>query len=106
PINSVYYPMAPRSPFSYWVGLKAAKKTDYTGEMEKLEDVMAPIMNEKDEKKRFEAGKKAAIYCTEHGLVIPLYQRVQPIILHKNLEYKPWPQGWTRVKDMRWIGPK
>ncbi|HID19160.1 TPA: hypothetical protein EYP27_06425 [Candidatus Bathyarchaeota archaeon] len=106
PINSVYYSMAPKSPFSYWVGLKTAKKTDYTGLMEELDGVMAPVIGEKDFDKRMKAGMEAAIYCTEHGLVIPLYQRVQPIIMHKNLDYEPWPQGWTRTKDMRWVGPK
>ena len=106
PINSVYYSMAPESPFSYWVGLKAANKTDYTGLMDKLSEVMAPVISEKDFEKRMEAAKKAAIFSTEHGLIIPLYQRVQPVVMNKNLDYEPWPQGWTRVKDMKWTGPK
>ena len=94
PINSIGYSQWPNSPFSAWRGLKAAGLTDYTGLMDEATEKLTPIFTEKDDATRFEKAKEAAKWVVENGLVIPLYQLAQPIIMRKELKYEPWPQGF------------
>nr|BAL57578.1 peptide/nickel transport system substrate-binding protein [uncultured Chloroflexota bacterium] len=97
PINSVALSNFPPSPFSAFKG-----DVDYTGLKDELTEKLAPIFSERDEAKRIAAAKEGAIYVVEHGLMIPLYQVVSPIVMKKNLQYEPYPQGWLVPYDMKW----
>lgn len=97
PINSVALSNAPSSPFSAFKG-----DVDYTGLKDELSQVIGPVFGNPDETARLEAAKKAAIYVTEHGLMIPLYQVISPVIMKSNLQYEPYPQGWILPYEMSW----
>ncbi len=94
PINSIGYSQWPNSPFSAWRGLKSAGLKDYTGLMDAAVNEITPVFTEKDDNTRFEKAKEAAKWVVENGLVIPLYQLAQPIIMRKEMSYEPWPQGY------------
>jgi peptide/nickel transport system substrate-binding protein len=102
PINSTGFSMWPNSPFSVWAGLKQAGKDDYTGLMQPALEKITPVFTEKDETKRIQLAKEAAIWVVEEGLVIPLYQVVVPYVMKRRLQYEPWPQGFILPQSMRW----
>jgi peptide/nickel transport system substrate-binding protein len=96
PENDVGYMTWPSSPFSAWAGLKAKGKTDYTGLMDQANAMISPIFTGSDQKARIQAGTAAAKWVSEQGLIIPLYQQAQPLVMKSNLSYEPWPQSWPR----------
>ncbi len=102
PINSLGFSQWPNSPFSAWSGLKRNNKTDYTGLMQQATDTITPVFTERDEAKRIETAKKAAQWVVERGLVMPLFQGAQPLVLNRKLDYSPYPQGWIRPEAMRY----
>jgi peptide/nickel transport system substrate-binding protein len=95
PINSIGYSQWPNSPFSAWRGLKAANLPDQTGLMDEATQIITPLFTEKNEEKRIESAKVAARWVVEKGLVIPLYQLAQPLIMRREINYEPWPQGYV-----------
>lgn len=104
PINSLGFSTWPNSPFSAW-GVNARNNPDfkdYTGLLDEATNVIAPVFTEKDEQKRIEAAKEAAKWVVQHGVMIPLYQTAQPLLMKEDLEYQPWSQGWILPYYMRW----
>lgn len=97
PINSVGLSNWPPSPFSVFKG-----DVDYTGLKEELTKVLTPVFTETDEEARIAAAKEGAKYVVEHGLMIPLYQVVSPIVMKEELQYEPYPQGWLIPYEMQW----
>lgn len=97
PINSVGLSNWPPSPFSAFKG-----EVDHTGLKEELTETLNPVFTETDEEARIEAAKEGAKYVVEHGLMIPLYQVVSPIVMKTGLEYEPYPQGWILPYEMDW----
>jgi peptide/nickel transport system substrate-binding protein len=103
PENDIGFMMWPNSPFSAWAGMKAAGKTDYTGLMDQALSMLTPIFTETDQTKRIQAAIKASEWAVQQGLIIPLYQQAQPLIMKEALQYDPWPQGLIRPYYMSWV---
>jgi len=76
PATSTGHAMLSASPHSAW------KTKD-------VDDLIGPLMVEKDEAKRIEGWKAAARYIAEQGYVIPLLQYVQPVVFKSDLTVKP-----------------
>lgn len=102
PENDVFDMLDPQSPFSAWSGMQAAGKTDYTGLMSQTAQQLAPIVTDTTTSARAQAGTQAAEWCVNNGLIIPLYQQAQPLVMKNKLSYNPWPQGWVRPYYMTW----
>ncbi len=102
PENDIGDQMSPNSPFSAWAGVVNGGKTDYTGLMSEAKTMTDPIFTEKDQQTRVQAAVTASEWAVNQGLIMPLYQQAQPIVMKSNLNYTPWPQGWIRPNDMSW----
>jgi peptide/nickel transport system substrate-binding protein len=76
PSTSTGFAMFGPSPHSAW------KTKD-------VDAMIGPLWGEKDEAKRIAGFKAVDRYIAEHGLVIPLFQYVQPIIYRKGLKVTP-----------------
>ena len=90
PENSTGHTMWGPSPHSVWDGpvVKAL--------------LGALIAAEGDTKKRIEEYKTAEWFIISHSMVIPLYQRKQPIVYNKNLKFKPYANNWILPYYMEW----
>ena len=100
--SSVGYEMSSNSPFSAWGGMKFAELEDYTGLMAENDSLVDPVFFEPNDNKRLEIGKAAEKWVVERGLIIPLYQQSQTIVMNKNLNYEPWTQGGIKPYSMSW----
>lgn len=89
PINSVGFMTRNKGPFKVWESPDVDPKVD-------------PIFTEIDERKRIAAAKEAARYVVERGYIIPLFQVVMPVIMKKDLNFEPYPQGFLLPQDMSW----
>ena len=76
PSTSTGFAMFGPSPHSGW------KTAD-------VDALIGPLWGEKDEGKRIAGYKAVDRYIAEHGLVIPLFQYVQPIIYRQGLKVTP-----------------
>ena len=76
PSTSTGFSMFGPSPHSAW------KTAD-------VDAMIGPLWGEKDEAKRIEGYKKVDRYIADNGLVIPLFQYVQPIVYRQGLKVVP-----------------
>jgi peptide/nickel transport system substrate-binding protein len=76
PSTSTGFAMFGPSPHSAW------KTAD-------VDAMIGPLWGEKDEAKRIAGYKAVDRYIAEHGLVIPLFQYVQPIVYRSGLKVTP-----------------
>jgi peptide/nickel transport system substrate-binding protein len=76
PSTSTGFAMFGPSPHSAW-------KT------EDVDKMIGPLWGEKDEAKRIAGYKAVDRYIAEHGLVIPLFQYVQPIVYRQGIKVTP-----------------
>ncbi|MBL7176787.1 MAG: peptide ABC transporter substrate-binding protein [Desulfobacteraceae bacterium] len=81
PENSTWHTMFGPSPHSVWDGPNVTA-------------LLGPLAAEGDYEKRIELYKNAESYIINHGMVIPLYQRKQPIVFKKNIKLKPYANNW------------
>lgn len=102
PENDVFDMMDPQSPFSAWSGMIAAGETDYTGLQSQCAQQLAPIVTGTTDSDRAAAGRAASEWVVNNGLLIPLYQQAQPLVMKSTLNNNPWPQGWVRPYYMSW----
>jgi len=89
PINAVGFQMTPKGPFRVW-------------ESEDVVPLIDPVFEERDEAKRIAAARRAARYVVEKGYIVPLYQVVQPVIMKKELNFRPFPTGVLVPQEMSW----
>ena len=101
--NTTGYATWPESPFSPWLAV-ADKITnpDMLQLRDNLNEKLGNIWVETDDAKRRQLEKEAVVYVVEQGMVIPLFQPASPIIMKKELQYDPFPQGWTIPQAMSW----
>ncbi|HZW57999.1 MAG TPA: ABC transporter substrate-binding protein [Nitrososphaerales archaeon] len=102
PEDDIGYIMSPNSPFSMWAGMKAKGATDVTGLMDTANQMLTPVFTSPDNPTRYAAGKAAAEWAVNNGLLIPLYMEYIPIVMKSKLNFTPWPQGWMRPYSMSW----
>jgi peptide/nickel transport system substrate-binding protein len=102
PENDVGFMLWPNSPFSAWAGMKAAGKTDYTGLMNQALQMFTPIFTETDQTTRIQDAINASEWAVQNGLIIPLYQQAQPLVMKQKLQYNPFPEGYILAQDMSW----
>ncbi|TPW30186.1 ABC transporter substrate-binding protein [Pararhizobium mangrovi] len=76
PATSTGFAMFGPSPHSVW-------------DTDDLDQKIAPLWNEKDEKKRIAGWKDVDRYIAEQGYVLPLLQYAQPIVYRKGLKVTP-----------------
>jgi peptide/nickel transport system substrate-binding protein len=104
PLYSTGHATWPESPFTPWFAVK--EKID-DPRMLKLRDELntrfEALFKETNESKRMMIAKEYAIFAVEQGMVIPLFQAVQPVVVKKDLHYDPWPQAWVVPQSMSWI---
>lgn len=81
PENSTWHTMFGPSPHSVWDGPQ-------------VKALLGPLASEGDYEKRIKLYKTAERYIISHGMVIPLYQRKQPIVYKKNLIFTPYANNW------------
>ena len=66
-----------------------ADKVTYNNKTKDVDAMIGPLWGEKDEAKRIAGYKAVDRYIAEHGLVIPLFQYVQPIVHRQGLKVVP-----------------
>ncbi len=82
PNDSTGFAMFGPSPHSAW------KSKD-------VDAMIGPLWGEKDEAKRIEGWKKVSRHIADNALVLPLYQRVQPVVYKKSLAFRPYAAGFV-----------
>ncbi len=89
PENSTWHTMFGPSPHSVWDGKNVLA-------------LLGPLAAEGDYEKRIALYKVAESYIISHGMVIPLYQRKQPIVYDKGLKFAPYANNWILPYYMEW----
>jgi peptide/nickel transport system substrate-binding protein len=88
PSTSTGFAMFGPSPHSAW-------------KSKELDDMIAPLWGEKDEKKRIAGYKAVDKYIADNALVIPLLQYAQPVVHRKGLKFTPHAAGFILPQDIK-----
>jgi len=108
PINNVGYTFKTDGAFAMLPNVQIRQQlnlVDYTGYYGqdgkgKLKDIIDPVFNTVDDIARYNAGKLACQYASDHGLVIPLYQQHLPYVMQSKYNYTPQGSGWLRAESL------
>lgn len=65
-----------------------------------VDKMIGPLFKMLDEKKRIEEYKKVVRYVIDHGMIIPLFQAVMPIVMKSNVQFTPYANGWILPHKM------
>ena len=88
PSTSTGFAMFGPSPHSGW------KSKD-------VDDMIAPLWGEKDEKKRIAGYKMVDKYIADNALVLPILQYHQPVVHRKGLKFTPHAAGFILPQNIR-----
>ncbi|HMN81626.1 MAG TPA: ABC transporter substrate-binding protein [Burkholderiaceae bacterium] len=88
PESSLVTAMLSSSPHSSW------KTPD-------MDEQLKPLVNEKDDVKRFEAYRKVNAYIAENAYVLPLFQFYQPVVYKSDLDFKPHLAGFVLPAELK-----